>query len=219
MRAIAKGKEPKKLAEYRCKPDAVYDGPKFSEVKDSIRKQLLQEQGYLCAYCMTRIDSGFDQIKVEHWHCQDKYTSEQLDYQNMLAVCHGNEGQPPEKQTCDTRKGNADIKYNPSNPNHRIEKQIHFLGDGRIRSDDSEFDRQLNEFLNLNYPRLVQNRKAVLDAVHFRLSAKSGIRTVAEIDKLLSQYSRPDTEGRLQAYCAIAVYYLRKRHAKVAKIA
>ena len=220
MRAIVKGQEPRKLTEYRHQPDAVYDGtPQFNEVKKAIRKQLLQEQGYLCAYCMTRIDSGFYQIKIEHWHCQDDYKPEQLVYKNMLGVCKGNEGQPPDKQTCDTRKGNADLKYNPSNPNHRIENQIHFLGDGRIRSDDSEFDSQLNQILNLNYPRLVQNRYAIVKSIIKKFSKNPGSRTVAEIERELCEWRTPDKDGRLKEYCAVAVYYLRRKLAKVGRCA
>ena len=219
MRAIAKEKEPRELAEYRCKPDAVYDGPEFTVVKNAIRDQLLREQGYLCAYCMKRISSDFGQMKVEHWHCQDNYPVEQLSYQNMLGVCLGNQGSPPDKQTCDTRKGNADIKYNPANPSHRIASQIRFLRGGKIESGDSGFDFHLNNVLNLNYSRLVDNRRAVWDAVEQqlsnRLSKKPGTRTpaekVAEIEKLLGRWSEKDGDGRLQEYCAVAIYFLRKK--------
>lgn len=233
MRAIDKGHDPRKLAEYRCKPGAVYYGPLLTwkkdkndpgekSIKDEIREQLLREQGYLCAYCMKRIDTA--QMKVEHWHSQadDKYPNEQLDYQNLLGVCKGNEGQPLEKQTCDSRKGNQDLKYNPANSAHRIESQVRFLHDGEIESEDSEFDRQLGDVLNLkkdNNPLLAKNRKAVWDAVHHRLNQVPGSRTPAELQKLLAQWNKPDSEGRLREYCAVAVYYLRKRQAKVGKSA
>lgn len=222
MRTIVKGKEPRELAEYRCASDAVYDGPLFTAVKNVIRERLLQEQGYLCAYCMKRIDAK--QMKLEHWHCQHPpknqpddseeqpdYSAEQLDYQNILGVCEGNQGQRWENQTCDTRKGNADLKYNPANPSHRIESQIRFLGNGKIQSDDTEFDRQLNDVLNLNYTRLEENRKAVWDAVHGTLSTKPGTRTITEIERCLGKWNTPDKEGRLQEYCAVAIYYLHKR--------
>jgi uncharacterized protein (TIGR02646 family) len=214
MRAIVKGHEPRELIEYRCKPDAVYDGPQFTSVKQVIREQLLQEQGHLCAYCMARIDAT--EMKVEHWHCQDNYPDEQLNYQNMLGVCKGNEGQPPENQTCDTRKGNKDIKYHPANSSHRIESYIRFLGNGKIQADnDGDFDGHLNDVLNLNELRLARNRQAVWDAVHNTLSRESGSRTPTEIQKLLDRWNTPDTDGRLQGYCAVAAYYLRKKLGKL----
>ena len=36
--------------------------------KDQLKESLLKEQGYLCAYCMSRISE--DTMKVEHWHPQ-----------------------------------------------------------------------------------------------------------------------------------------------------
>lgn len=214
MRAIRKGQEPRELREYRCKPDALYDGPLFTAVKQAIREQLLREQGYLCAYCMERIDDQqMKEMKVEHWHCQDKYPNEQLDYQNMLGACLGqnHEGEPYNQQTCDTRKGNKCLKYNPANPNDRIESHIRFLGNGKVQSDDAKFDGQLNEVLNLNHPKLEKNRKAVWNAVHDALAKKPGNRTPAEIQKLLDQWNRPNQAGQLREYCTVAVYYLRKR--------
>ena len=43
---IKKGNEPDSLTKYRKKKFAYYDGYKD---KDDIRKNLLEEQGYLCA--------------------------------------------------------------------------------------------------------------------------------------------------------------------------
>ncbi|MGZ8215986.1 retron system putative HNH endonuclease [Methylomagnum sp.] len=209
MRAISKRQEPKALEEYRCKPDAVYDGPLFTAVKQAIREQLLREQGYLCAYCMRRISD--QQMKVEHWHCQDNYPDEQLDYQNMLGACLGHEGEPYTQQTCDTRKGNKELKYNPANVSHRIENHIQHLGNGKVQSDDSEFDRQLNEVLNLNQSRLVKNRQAVWDAVHNMLSQKPGSRTSVEVRKILDQWDMPISQVPIREYSAVAIYYLRKR--------
>lgn len=211
MRAIKKGQEPQELREYRCQPGAVYDGPLFTAVKDAIREQLLREQGYLCAYCMARIDGKQQKIKVEHWRCQDNHADEQLDYKNLLAVCDGNEGEPFAMQTCDTRKGNQDLKYNPAALSHRIESQIRFIGDGRIEADDEEFDAQLNKVLNLNEDRLKKNRLRVLKAVKTILSQLPGSRTSAELQRLINKWSTPDQDGYLREYCAVAIYYLRKR--------
>ena len=223
MREIVKSREPRELEEYRRKSDAVYDGPQFTEVKEAIRDQLLNEQGYLCAYCMRRISSGYGQMKVEHWHCQDNYKFEQLDYKNMLGVCSGNEGSPLENQTCDTRKGNVELKYNPANCSHRIESQIYFLLDtGMIESSDGEFNAQLNNVLNLNHTRLKNNRKVVWGEVHQelskRFSKKPGTRTsvekATEIEKLLGKWNSKDGQGFLREYCAVAIYYLEREKGK-----
>jgi len=82
MLYIKKGHEPDSLTKYRKEKFAYYDG--FKE-KDDIRKYLLEEQGYLCAYCMRRID--MEHMKIEHWYPEDLLSDiECLDYKNMLGV-------------------------------------------------------------------------------------------------------------------------------------
>lgn len=209
MRAIAKGAEPVVLGQYRAVPGAVYDGGDFTPVKDTIREALLKEQGGLCAYCMQRIRAGT--MKVEHWHCRDKYGEESLDYRNMLGCCSGNEGQPRNNQHCDTRKGNDDISLNPANPAHHGRMNIRYEGDGTIRSDDPQVDQEINNTLNLNWYRLRRNRKAVVEAVIQALSSNPGSRTRSEVQRLIDFWNTPQTEGFLREYCGVAVYFLTKK--------
>ncbi|MCF2598074.1 hypothetical protein I6E10_04830 [Phocaeicola barnesiae] len=49
MRKIQKQPEPREWTEYRLTPGAHY------EASSELRQALLEEQGYLCAYCMRRI--------------------------------------------------------------------------------------------------------------------------------------------------------------------
>ena len=152
--------------------------------KDKLKESLLKEQGYLCAYCMSRISE--DTMKVEHWHPQrsdtegKKLSAEEkekerllsIDYKNMLAVCTGNEGHPQKEQHCDTRKGNKHLLYNPSNPQDHNRLKIYYLRSGEIASEDAAFCAQLGKkegekagVLNLNCPKLINNRAAIIDAV------------------------------------------------------
>lgn len=206
MRAIQKKREPNELTEYRLKQNTDY---KNAPIKN-ICKQLLVEQGYLCAYCMRRITDSFDAsgsklMQVEHWHCQKNYPDEQLDYKNMLGVCSD------KTPTCDTHKKYFDLKYNPSNPVHRIESQIKYASNGNISSDDQEFDQQLNKVLNLNYDYLKENRKSIVSAIEQVLSQRPGSRTVKDIEKILERWRIPNTEGQLKEYSGVAVYFLTKR--------
>ncbi|MDM8525380.1 hypothetical protein QUF80_18595 [Desulfococcaceae bacterium HSG8] len=143
MRKISKGPQPYELAHYRSRPDAVYDGPYFTEVKEKIRISLLAEQGHLCAYCMQRISEGT--MKVEHWQCQRHFPERQLDWQNMLGVCPGNQGLPGNSQTCDTRKGDADLCLNPADHEHHARLEICYTRDGRIHSHNAEFDTEISQ--------------------------------------------------------------------------
>ncbi|MFH0821867.1 MAG: retron system putative HNH endonuclease [Pseudomonadota bacterium] len=209
MRSITKGREPGELTQYRRQKDACYDGPLFTEVKDAVRRQLLREQGHLCAYCMQRISAVT--MKVEHWHCRSKYPCEGLDYGNMLAVCHGNEGSPSTQQNCDTAKGDKELKYNPADSTHDVERLVNYYGDGRIGSNDPVLREQLDDVLNLNQSRLRRDREQVVDAVRLMLGRDRGSRSAAEIRRLRDGWSAPDKEGKLKEYCGVAVYLLNKR--------
>lgn len=207
MRAIQKTEEPVELVAFRAVPGATYDGGNFTPVKEKIRESLLNEQYYLCAYCMRRIEALT--MKVEHWQSQSDLSNRQLDYKNLLGVCDGNEGKPWKSQTCDTRKGNSELKFNPSMPEHRIESRIRYLGNGEIKSDDSNFSEQIEKVINLNWTRLRENRRAVIDAVDQVLGKRQGTRTPTEVRKLISQWE--PANGRLQEYCGVAVYFLKKK--------
>ncbi len=209
MRAIEKGTEPPRLKLYRLQVGAVYDGPLFTIVKDQIREYLLKEQGHLCAYCMQRIQAK--SMKVEHWHCQDNYSTEQLIYRNMLGVCKGNEGQSPANQTCDTRKGNSDLLFNPAASTHRVQLRIRYDGYGKISSDNITFDAQLNSILNLNWTRQEKNRKSVWSAVTDVLSRTQGACSRPQIQQLITKWSTADSDGMMKEYCDVAIYYLAKK--------
>jgi uncharacterized protein (TIGR02646 family) len=207
MVSINKQKEPVFLAEYKRREPIEYE-----EIpKDSIRESLLKEQGFICAYCMQRIDEN--KMKIEHWHSQEKHEDERLDYKNMLAVCKGNEGHSPKQQHCDTKKADKDIKYNPANPEHKIESKIKYkTSNGEIFSEDTEFNEQLNKVLNLNYRILKENRKAVFDAVTSRLGylcKKEGV-TKQQLEKLIEKWKSFEN-GHRKEYSGVAVYYLNKK--------
>ena len=208
MRAISKGSEPHSLTQYRLTAYAHYE---CYAQKDELRCSLSTEQGGICCYCMQRIRPAIDSMKIEHWHCQELYPSEQLDYRNLLGACMGNEGQPRSKQHCDTYKGNVSLSRHPAHPAHRIEDFVQYLGNGRIVSPDAEFNRELNEVLNLNHPLLVNNRKAVLDSFTRSLPPQ----TLGKLawQRRLNAWSAGN-RGELHEYCGVVLYWLRKRLAR-----
>lgn len=212
MRQITKNKEPITLIAYKKQVDAAYDGPHFTIVKEKIRQSLLEEQGFLCAYCMRRIN--IDSMKIEHWACQHSDRNQQLNYNNLLACCDGYEGSPKKKQTCDTRKNGNNIKFSPSNPEHRINNIIKYNQNGEITSTDLVFNKELNECLNLNENRLKSNRASVLKLIQKKLSEKLseklGKRRENEIRKLLSFYEQKK-DGKYSEYYGVAVHYLQKK--------
>lgn len=209
MRRIRKGQEPASLTEHRSAPGTDYEGYRD---KDTLRAYLVKEQRGLCCYCLSRIRPQRDSTKIEHWHCQAHYSTEQLDYANLLGACMGNKGQPG-KDHCDTRKGDRDLSRNPANPTHAVEDAIHFPGDGRVFSHDPAFDAELNEVLNLNFKFLVNNRKATLRAFQETLPKRGPLSRTA-LEKWLRQWNGEGDDGELPAFCQVVVYWLRKRLAR-----
>ncbi|PKO63883.1 MAG: hypothetical protein CVU23_09360 [Betaproteobacteria bacterium HGW-Betaproteobacteria-17] len=81
--------------------------------------------------------------------------------------------------------------------------------DGLICSDDATIEVAINAVLNLNLPRLVNNRKAVLAA--FQQSLQNG-RRVDSARELPKWDGREP--GELPQFAQVVVYWLRKKQAR-----
>ncbi|WP_020614468.1 retron system putative HNH endonuclease [Sediminispirochaeta bajacaliforniensis] len=217
MIKINKGSSPSELDQYKreCSESISRGTTKllddFSR-KDDLRISLAEEQGYLCAYCMQRINPENGDTKIEHFHPQTEYPTEQLDYSNLLLCCNGNQGDRPANQHCDTKKKNAEIKYNPAlSPS--IEQTIRYERDGKIVSDDEDWNNHIDNVLNLNYSRLRENRESVLRAVDQALAKNSGMRSKSQIDTIIQNWKAKNSSGELKEYCGAAIYRLQKHPA------
>lgn len=223
MRVITKGQEPGLLTHYRSKPGAIYDGENFTKVKAAIRKHLLKEQGYLCAYCMKRIMNNEFRTKIEHWQCQTNYPNKQLDYKNMLAVCLGktiisnSPDRPKFKTHCDTLKGKKDIKFNPSNASHHSHMKIYYGVDGKIYSRDTLFQKQIDEILNLNLDRIKNNRKAIIDSIFDYLSRYKGSCSTSFVLNKIKKWESINSKGYLSEFCDVSIYFLNKKLKQISK--
>lgn len=214
MKHVVKGQEPRELLQHRLRPDANYD---TFQRKDVLRQALVSEQGYLCAYCMGRIEPADDKMKIEHWRSQKQYPRLQLDYKNLFGVCKGGEGLPSRLQHCDTHKGDRDIALSPSkHPETYIQYN---LGDGSIRSTDSRYHRDLDKILNLNTETLKSNRKAVGDAFYDSLKRRGdkGF-TIAELEREQARLRSKDSTGKYAPYCQYVLYLLEKKLHKAKKL-
>lgn len=206
MRTIRKGEEPASLTQHRQQPHADYDN--YVD-KAALRQTLVAEQRGLCCYCQSRIRATPEAMKIEHWQCQAGHPARQLDFGNLHGACLGGHGRPEREQHCDTRKGNNGLCFSVCDPAHPIERQIRFLGDGTIKADDAAIDEGLNAVLNLNLPRLVSNRKAVLAAFQQRLQNGRRVDPARELTKW--DGSEP---GDLPEFAQVVVYWLRKKQAR-----
>ena len=213
MRAITKGSEPTSLTTHRRTPHGDYEN---YHDKETLRDLLATEQRGLCCYCMGRIRS--DSMKVEHWRCQSQFPREQLDYRNLLGACQGGEGQPRSRQHCDTRKRDSDLRWNPADRSHAIEARIYYQADGGIRSNDADFDAQLDDVLNLNLAVLKTSRRRIRERIldWWKLE-RQRLRGPLPIERLKKERERCiGGAGDLEPFCQVAVWWIDQRLKRVA---
>ncbi len=185
------------------------------EARTTLQDSLLKEQGYLCAYCMRRITK--ENMKIEHFISQDfiknnsDVTITDLDYNNLLACCQGNEGKTPKEQHCDTKKANHNLSKNPANLNHNVQGSITYKNSGKIGSNDEVFNDEINKILNLNLAYLENNRKAILLIVQNELKKYDGSVPVAKLREYLTSWKQKDKNNKLPEYAGVAISYLTKR--------
>lgn len=209
---IHKGSEPRSLVEHRCTPGADFDGLDKTE----LRECLLEEQGYLCAYCMKRIHDEKD-TKIEHYRARND--ENQLEYNNLLAVCYGN--QTPagsevrygkKRLTCDSMKGNQFLHINPQSQDDM--STIYYDNQGWMYSTNEVYQEDIKNVLNLNdpYGYLVGNRKAVIDAMMRSLRMT---KTPQEAKELLLKWKRKymsiSNEEKYPEYLGVIRWYLSKQ--------
>ena len=207
---IKKGAEPRSLIKHRKTAHNDYDN--YDE-KEDLRQALVDEQRWLCCYCMGRIRPHINSMKIEHWQSQVRYPDKQLDYKNLLGACLGGNGKPVCLQHCDTRKGARDLKWNPANPSHRIEVRVQYGADGSINADDADFNKQINDVLNLNLPSLKNSRKSSLGGfLDWWGKEKARIDGPVPRERFVRERERLTTgDGQLQPFCQVVVWYLDKR--------
>ena len=216
MKQISKGREPKSLEEHRAAKGG-FDGLHKSE----LRKQLIEEQGSICCYCMRRIknEEPIISTKIEHVKSQKNHPELQLDYQNLLLACTGNEGNPKMMQTCDTFKGEKDLSFNPADKGRNIEPLIKYLNNGEIRSTNPLLDKELDYVLHLNTKDLRDTRAGYYKMFDDKIKQKGNEykgkqipRSFFETEKeqLLTKFG-----GKFPEFCMVGVYLLNKRLSKL----
>jgi uncharacterized protein (TIGR02646 family) len=174
--------------------------------KTETKTALLVEQGYLCAYCMERISQ--ESVQIEHYIARTSVNppgrNYELQYSNMIGVCPGNEGSPPDRQTCDERRGNTQLTVNPL-MQWTIDT-ISYTSDARIVSSDAAINQDLNDTLNLNVSFLRANRKGALDGLKRELQKR---KPTKDWKTLARKYIAKLKADRIkEPYCGILIHYL-----------
>jgi len=203
----------------KCYEDTKNDNSKNPKVttRTDILKDLLDEQGYLCAYCMRSI--SLDSATIEHFigqnYVDDKGNSigkkEDTNYDNMLAVCHGNFCK--NETHCDSSRSKYQDKrplLNISPLNKQQMNNIKFSQSGVIYyeniDDESEINFDLNKVLNLNCDNIRNERKKIIKVTKKILSQHKFDKKFAQ--KELDYWE--ECNNSYKAYCQVAIFELRK---------
>lgn len=222
MLNIAKQRQPDFYTEWKLKENQVnnletytgkYDDLMPSDVKQGLREALCKEQGYLCCYCMNRIQPDKDNMRLEHWQSQHGFPARKFDYTNMLAACCGGEGSADKEFFCDKLKEDSALKFCPAADD--VESKVKYSKDGKILSTDLDFDQQLNSVLNLNRDVIKNNRAAVLEGMIEILNRAGWTRR--QFENRMEQLRTCDADGNLKPYSGVELYELKRRHARAAR--
>lgn len=215
MMHIEKGRAPEELEVYKKTPGVNYRNMD-TRVKKAIRLSLLEEQHWLCAYCMMPIDER--KTHIEHYLPQSDDNGKSLDYENMLGVCDGGQTREDRKKgraslTCDAHRKNQPMKVDPRDK--KSMDSIYYDENCSVCSKDKDIDRDLNDALNLN-GSCTPHRRAREQALaayqrHVFTAQQAGITMDAaamakERDALLSE---PHRIG----YCGIIIWWINEHSA------
>lgn len=200
--------------------------------KDAIRKSLLEEQHYLCAYCMHKIENNPLRTSIEHWYPLSKDKEMALDYNNMLAVCDGGEnwkGKEKKNLCCDAFKADeAELKISPLNK--RQMEKITYTKDGFIKTEpqDQRMDEEIRDVLRLNgiwkndkfladtTTGLVKGRKDAYQRYEdfIKRLGKKGRCTSAQVKKKIDEIKTAD---EWLEYAGVILYFLNKKYQSLVK--
>ena len=220
MKKITKTIEPVSLATYRSTipHDRLEDANIYEDYPnktkegcssgdgDNLRLQLLEEQGYICCYCMSRIDCKSS--KIEHFKPQSTFRDKQIDYTNLFVTCNGGEGSKQKEQYCDTKKAETELKAIDLLSD--MESYIKYKKEARkimLISDNGDIGQDIDT-LNLNIDRLAKNRKEAYDKVILNLQKQNFSKQ--SIRKVLEHYKQKHN-GKYEPFCGTIVYFLTKK--------
>lgn len=184
MRAIRKRPEPRTVTETRCSTTTNLTRTEtartaFDQInKAEAREQLAEEQGWLCAFCMRRMDPkavderGQATMKIAHRVPIHVDPSRALDWTNHFGSCDGGERSGGLYSTCDHRQRNTALTVDPANAASVARLRLERRGNKQglfFNSDDPALATDVEATLGLNSGSLPELRestwRAFLEAV------------------------------------------------------
>ena len=120
MIAKSMSNEPQTLKEFRLRANikvklkskisGLFDKYVDEYKADDLREVLRVEQGFICCYCMSSIETG--KTKIEHYKPRDGNEELEIDYKNLYLACDG------EKVNCTENQDNNILIYDDCKCKH-----------------------------------------------------------------------------------------------------
>ena len=158
--------------------------------KNQVKKALLDNQHYLCAYTLLRIDE--ERCHIEHFHPQSARPDEATDLRNMFACFPKDRNIDPVTFGAVAKDNSVETIYNPHTKN--LEKHFRYTKGGEIIGNDEMADRTI-KVLNLNDKILVARRKAAIDSIFKQCHSAASAKQFAD------EIMRPSRYNRLSEFC------------------
>ncbi len=185
------------------------------ERKKELQDTLIEEQGYICAYCNRRIHKGppedDEQLRIDHLEPKDTHKDKVFDYYNLVGCCYGDQREkgretPPRSPHCDVSKDNYTIPSILFPTEVTCEQIVVFSSEGELSSTDSDVNHALQTTLNLNCEKLTVPRKNVITPfADFDFQSE-------EVNTLITEYQTPNVDGELEPFCGVIIGYLRQNY-------
>ena len=175
-------------------PECPEEGIVYFTKKELLDNHLLQEQGYICAYCNRQIHNhavhkkpalDFLDRRCSVEHIAEKSADARnrtFDYQNLVAVCRGGEKVPPPRYPhCDHKrshkKSNALLPLHPLMP--ECEHEILYIYDGQIVGLTERANETI-KILGLDNPVLKQHRETEIAQWIFDIDAEGQSQRISD---------------------------------------
>lgn len=213
MKFIHKSTSPAELEKYKQTEGARFDDMD-STTKQAVRASLVKEQGYLCCYCGMRIENNYHST-IDHIKPQGvkEYEDLQLDYNNLICSCDGDEQNRSNKTKaekkkfpshCNNIKGHQIIKISPLDID--CESKFEFDEEGNIDGIDQDAKATI-KVLGLDCSTLNTDRKAAIQPYINEYQGKVVSRNILET--LITKLEQKNDDGRFFPFCFVSIYYIK----------
>lgn len=204
MKNIVKNLKPKEFSEWKKAPRRKKNpswNKLYGELKKKVHEALMEEQGFICCYCMNSLNEA---NHIEHVRPQSRFPNKMYCWDNLLVSCQ-RDPEPPAPRHCGTLKGDwfdENLMISPLDDD--CEDHFRFSGDGRIHPIDENDQRAIVtiEKLGLDINKLCRYRRDAIDGI------LNGIEEVSRDEKnnLIESYKKKDKKGKFKPFCTAIVY-------------